>query len=188
MYTTFDDLKIIAITNTFYNSVIRNNLNLIDIVDFSKIRKHYSINDIAELLALNNILSDDNSVCSGLVTLPIIYCNDSIRYNIDSDDKSDLMNSVLPLSKTEEIVSNIYNKLQSTYDSSYNVYEIIVLQDTIYVILKDGFFAFMQDSVNKLEFTRAYLKECYKLQPIYKVSMLPIYRQYMTLLSNETNK
>jgi len=172
MTSTLLPLKILVVPGWIYRNVLRNRLNTTDILDYNKIREILSIDDMAEWLFINNRFNLNGSFLS----------NNNIEEsfnNLTIAQKAELNNSVLPLSGTDEIAHSVTTKLIGSNPMNSCEYSFITIENTIYIILNEGFMTKILDSDYELEFIKKYLKECYMIASIPEVSELSIFNLYI---------
>ncbi len=164
----------------------RNNLNLSDILDYSKIRKYFSLEDLAGLifvqdnlslkpfenLNLNTILLSSWRKTSGVLT-------------------SELDSGAIPLSYSKEVSSYVKTMLcgnnETTQDVKDSVYRIVDIErNTFCIVLKEGFIKEEGLAFNLLNFIKDILKVFYVYHKVEDVSKEPIFRTYLELLNGST--
>lgn len=174
MSNTLDKINIFIIPGWIYRSLLRNKLNTVDVADYAKMRKILSTSDLAEWVYVNNALKIEQCFISGR----------SLEYSFNAltqDNWREITNSVLPLSKTEEIALSTTGKLNSTisYSMSESAYQFINIGSAVYLILNEGFLSDITKPGFKLEFVKDYLKQCYAIASINDVSQLDMYQLYL---------
>lgn len=63
-------------------------------------------------------------------------------------------------------------------------YEFVTGDNTIYVILHEGFLKQCEDQQKRLEFVKTYLEKCYSMTSIADVSGMAIFKSYIHHLAN----
>jgi hypothetical protein len=173
--TSLEQMKIFVIPDWIYRNVIRNKLNIIDIADYSKIRSIFSIDDMAEWFYLNDKLKIDDIRISN-------EWLDCFWHSISPSQLTEVRNSVLPLSGSEEIAHSAKLRLTKDSNLSKSTYKFIVINNILYIILSEGFITHIQNPANKLDFVKNYLKECYAMASVSEVAKLSIFDLYLKQL------
>lgn len=157
-----------------YKTLSRNNLNNIDILEYSVIRQYMSIDDLAELIYLNNKFNINQSYLSNG-----IY-SDSFK-NLTQEQLTELTRSVFPLSDTDEIANNLKAKLESEPNTDTETYQFISALDATYTVLHEGFLIKIKDPAFRIKFIKEYLQECYKVKSIPTVSSTSMFKLYLKI-------
>jgi hypothetical protein len=165
-------LSVIVVPDWIYRKVIRNKLNTIDLKDYTKMRSILSVDDLAEWFYLNDRFGINKQVLSNKVL-------ESNWHNISTSQLAEVMNSVLPLSGSEEIAHSANTKLQGSNSMSDSYYKFIVIDTTIYVVLSEGLMTHLQTRENMSMFIENYLKQCYAMASVSDVSKLSIFQLYL---------
>lgn len=172
MQRTLLPIKTIVVPDWVQRGLVNNKLNVMDIGNYSKLRTVLSIDDMSELYYINTQLRINN------ILLSSVFGRDLFEH-LTPDQLQEFENSVAPLSGTEEIANTVRARLSKASVGDSPLYSFVVLNNVIYIILKDGFMTLINDTQYVLDFVKAYLKECYVLLPIHEVSKLPLFALYI---------
>jgi hypothetical protein len=104
--------------------------------------------------------------------------------NLAPDAQRELLNSVLPLSGSEEVAGSANHKLTVTKDFlgnplSNQTYQFIRIEHVLFIVLSEGFITSVSDGSNLLDFIKNYLKECYAMTSVADVSKLGVFKSYL---------
>lgn len=164
--------KIFVVPEWILRSLMRNKLNTIDLMDYSKVRGVLSLNDMAEWFYMNDRFTIDNCrLSNGFL--------DTHWHSFSSEQRFEVQNSVLPLSGSEEIANSASAKLSGSYPMSTGVYQFVTVDNILYIVLSEGFMNEIPKPDFRSEFVKKYLKECYAMASVSDVSRLSIFDLYM---------
>lgn len=165
------------------DAVRRNKLDHIDILEYSRVQKIMSTEDMAQFLRINS------RVIPGIDDAQY-----AIRHAWDQSksDSLDYHTFYTQLNRVEAIVNveqDINARLYKdnfdieTLEESDSLYHIDIKKDSnIYIVIKAGF----MNAMNSNEFTKRFysdvLKKLYSLMPIHTVSNYEIFKHYLKLL------
>lgn len=166
---------IVIMPGWVYRSIIRNKLNIIDASNYSKMRKILSLNDIAEWQNANASVNVQKEYLGGFGEL--------IFENMNDSEKNEMKNTILPLSGSIQIAENVKIKLSVINDMVETAYQFIRNNNTLYVILNEGFLSKTTDRRYTMDFVKNYLAQCYSLTTIHEVSKMSIFKLYIKLLN-----
>jgi hypothetical protein len=166
----------IIIPGWIYRAINKNKLNIIDVLNYSKIRSVLSIDDMAELVYMN-----DQFQINGYYLANTSYATTLL--NLTPAQKAELDNSVRPLSLTEEIATSAKAKLTLSNRMSECVYQFVTIDNNLFVILNEGFLTSIQNDDRMHEFVKLYLKECYAMTSIKEVSTYDLFKLYLSSFS-----
>lgn len=178
MEDAINPVKVFVLPGWIHRSIIRNNLNIVDVSDYAKMRNILSLEDFSEWVYMNDILKIDNQAYISTNTLDQLF-------NSDTLSKQQLMeyrNSVLPLSGAENIAETISSKLSAYNSMNDKPYSFISVGNNNLIIINEGFFNVVNDANQKLEFIKQYLKLCYSLYSVKRVSLTSIFNLYVKLV------
>lgn len=176
MTSQLESLRIFVIPGWTFKNIAKNKLDIIDIANYSKLRKVLSIDDLAEFSYVNDLpVSGINLSTDG--TYSLFNPN-----GMTEAESVEYKNSILPLSGTLEIAGNANARLKAVNYIAEVDYRFIRADNILYVILNEGFLSKVSDNNFLLEFVKGYLKECYKVASIVDVSKLAIFSLYTKLL------
>lgn len=165
----FSALPIIILPRKLHESIKRNRLNIVDLVNnFSTIRKFVSFRDLAEFLFVNKATISGRGIST-------FFSPTGIFENLTEEQKFEVENHILPLSESVEI-SNVYEMAERCSD---NTYEFIVVNEFLFIVIKDDFFEALKNIDFRDEFIRSYVKHCYGMVAINDVSSLPLFNLYV---------
>lgn len=186
--------KFFILPGWVYRAIIRNNFNIIDALNYSKIRQIMSLNDIRDWLLVSRLLYVDDT--------PITGYNPELHFtNLDEKSKLELNNTIIPYiaavtakgsdvlyqsdsPETDEI-ANIKARLGKSIELlDQPAYRFVSTADTTFIILNEGFLDEMKEPAFKLAFIRELLIECYKVYQVpYVSAYIPIFRTYLKICS-----
>lgn len=165
----------------------RNKLSLKDILDYEKIRKFFSMEDLASLLSIQET--------SVLETFKLISLRTVLLSSWEKTSgalKVELGSTVLPLSYSEEVKRYVTQRLTAeenaaSQDVKNSVYRVVDIErNTFCIVLKPGFTKLHESSESLLEFVRDILKVFYVYHKVEDVSREPIFKTYLNLLEGST--
>lgn len=165
-------MKIFVVPGWIYRSVLRNKLNTIDMLDYTKVRSVLSLNDMAEWFYMNDRFQIDGCLLSSAFL-------DLHWHSFTEAQRAEVKNSVLPLSGSEEVADSAKAKLTGSYPMSEVAYQFITIDNILYILLNEGFMSAISKPDYKSEFVKNYLKECYAMASVSDVSRLSIFDLYM---------
>lgn len=170
-------MKVFVVPGWVLRAVYRNKFSAIDLMDYTKMRSILSVDDMAEWFYLNDMFQVEGK------RLGFNFL-DNYSHSISPVQKTEINNSVLPLSGSEEVAISANAKLDKvTSLTSTSEYEFIKLDNLLYVVLNEGFNKIVQDHESKMIFVNKYLKECYAMTSVSEVSRFSIFELYLMNLS-----
>jgi hypothetical protein len=176
--------QLIIIPYWIADTIRRNKLDHIDILEYGVVQKILSIEDMAHFLFINE------SVISGLNSRFFIY---DAWVNTIADNNDNILNQLMRLLDAIDIKQDIHARLS---DEKLNISKINDITDIntsndtlylvelkkdghIYITIKRGFL----NALNIKEFTRQFytdiLKKLYSVQAIHDVSSYEIFKLYL---------
>jgi hypothetical protein len=165
-------INTVILPGYIYRAIIRNKLNIIDSVNYAKLRAITSVNDLAELLCINSIALpyhqgslDLSERCSSRLERQF-----EIHKPLTTLEKSEIQQTILPLSGSVELRSSIIKRLSANDMATDAAYMLILHNNILFVVLEDGFLKQMDELDYRLQFYQSYLKECYKVVKIHDIS------------------
>lgn len=161
-----------------HRALLRNKLNILDLMDYSKVRKVLSIDDLAEWFYLNDHLTVDKCKLSNTFL-------DFHFHSMTEQQRSEFSVSILPQSASEDVAASAKAKLDGSYPMNDSSYEFIYVDNILYVVLNEGFNKILEKPESLMEFVKEYLKKCYEYLPVNEVSKLPIYKLYLRQFSKQ---
>lgn len=174
---TLEPLTLVVVPGWIHRVAIRNNVNLIDLLNYDSIRPFVSLDDMAQWVYINDKIKLDNSTIGSKSMM-------EVWKNLSPDAQRELNNSVYPLSGSEEVASGANQKLKNARDFLGNLlsnqtYQFVRMGNVIFVILNEGFMTSVSEESALLDFIKNYLKECYAMTSVADVSKLGIYSSYL---------
>lgn len=164
----------------------RNNIGLVDILDYSKLKSILSINDIAQLLALQCLEES--------ITIKELdgkwYLFNSWSKSAQASQKTELDSVVDQLSCSKDLQRELMGRLSLEYAPIvFNIeapkYKIIDLnRDVTAIVLNPGFIDFERDQVNAFNIFSNLLKSLYVYNTISDVSTHKLFSKYVNMLDN----
>ena len=170
-------MKTFIVPDWIVRALHRNKLNIIDLLDYSKVRAILSIDDMAEWFYLNDKFTIEGRRMSNEYL-------DAAFHSVTQAQKAEIRVSVLPLSGSEEIALSANTKLSGQVPESASVYKFIPINNVLYIILSEGFITHLQVRANKDEFVKNYLKECYAMASVSDVSQHSIFDLYLKAIAS----
>lgn len=169
MLTVSGQARTYVIPGWVYKAIIRNKLNIIDITDFTKIKPILSNNDIASWIYLNQEYK---------------LMKHELSYNsIESLFQPEIsLAEYSHLASSNEIVNLVNSRLNVNVNTMIEEYQIITVNDLVFIILNEGFGTFIQSIDNIKRFIRDYLKGYYSVEKLSTVAHSPLYNLYVELL------
>lgn len=166
----------------------RNKLNYIDILDYDKVRKLMSIEDVATFIGLNNSDYLKTNLLGRLLGashyLKHHYLDDAAKEQV-----SELQSVIIPLSQSEIIYKTIIDRLsldniaEKDCTSSEDLYSLQINNDsTIFLFVKKGILNALEDRDYAKKLISAYLRALYSLIPINEVSYTDAFKLYLALI------
>jgi hypothetical protein len=166
------------------------------LTDYSQMRKYFSVEDLASLLAAQEckpiayLLAGNNNTLNHL--------HSSWWQSCDSFARNEMCHSVEPLSRSGEASADICTRLSAEYAECAMKYDLVdskaktddffevidLSEDTLVVILKAGSLDAVLQGDNKLKLYRSILKVSYVYQEVHEVSRTALFEEYMKCLSN----
>ena len=167
------------------------------LLDYSKMRKFFSLEDLASLLSCQQ----SKIVCSLLAgsNNTLNHLHSSWCQSAQGSDKNELFHSVEPLSRSGETTDDLIGRLSAEYAEHKLAYDLVnsnaqnndffevidLCEDTIVVILKAGCFTAAHQGDNKLKLYRSILKVSYVYHDVHIVSHTSLFENYMDVLANK---
>lgn len=165
--------------------------NLIDITDYSKLRSVFSAVDIAELRILRLLVANRLGIESSDISTPT-NCEtageDFDRLN------SELLTTIRYYEEDAATISGVESYLAGRSDDEVVVavnggvddrvnYRVVYLQNTLYIIVEEGFLSTMANPAKRLAFLSRVLESAYAISPVSAVNRTSWYRQYLAALA-----
>lgn len=175
-------LQTVLIPEWIRRGILQNNVSMTELSNYSKIRKTISMEDLAQWFYLNNnfkmncgYLSDRNL--------------ESFFSDVSPAERNEIFNSVVPLSGSEAIASSVITRLsqRGMYNPMERDYDFAVVNNTIFVIINEGFLEITKEPNKVLDFLRNYMKKCYSMTSINDVSKMAVYNTYLNHLAKQAS-
>lgn len=162
------------------NVLKRNRLNFTDLLEYGKMRDVMSVNELSAFLTVQH--TGRIPVINNIVNTYLLSSWEQTR---SSDEKTELDSVVVPLSYSEETVSDVVERLsQVQEDTEQKPYEIVdFAREAFVVVLRKGFMQDMTAPVKQLDFVRDLLKLYYCYYEPHEVSSLQIFQNYLDRLN-----
>lgn len=175
-------LKSIFVPGWVYRGVIRNKHAATDLSNYRVLRSILSIDDMAEFFYVNDRLKINSMYLSDRTLI-------SNFSGLSPEESHEIYNSVLPLSGSEQTASSVKNRLTDLSEemkllSDRRDYEFVLVDNTIYIILNEGFLSMCEDKAKRFEFITQLLKKCYFMTSIADVSKMAIFKAYVNHLAS----
>lgn len=176
-----DKLKIIVVPYFVHNAIRANNLNIVDLATYSRIRKFLSLEDMGLWEMLNEgLYIGEANRRSYISTKPLFHVE-----SLSPEESQEYSKFIRPLSGSKERVEASLASLSSSSElSATKLYEFVKTKDFIAVVVYKGFTTAMQDPASKKTFVGNYLEYCNNLVTENQVAELEMFREYLALLSN----
>lgn len=175
-----DKLNVFILPKSFFDIIKINNLNIVDIFNYSKIRRYLSFTELADLVFYNNLKLENVSLTHSSVIF------DLFKVMTDAE-KVELQTSVVPLATTEEIANSCNNTL-TDINCKYkqDCYSFVKNSNTLFIILDKGFLNNACNDKNFYsDFIKNYVKQLYAMVAIAEVSKLPIFKSYLQVIKQQ---
>lgn len=155
-----------------------------DLLDYSKIRSVVSLDDMAEWFHLNDQFKVDNSTLSTSLL-------DYHFHSATTEQKKEIRQTIVQLSYDDTVKSSALTRLAHANAmgqilADEELYEFITIDQTLFVVLNEGFGTIINHHQKKMEFIRRYLKACYAMTTIPFVSTMGVFKLYVNQLAIET--
>lgn len=162
------------------NVLKRNRLNFTDLLQYGKMRDVMSVNELSAFLTVQH--TGRIPVINNIVNTYLLSSWEQTR---SSDEKTELDSVVVPLSYSEETVSDVVERLsQVQEDTEQKPYEIVdFAREAFVVVLRKGFMQDMLNPTKQLDFVRDLLKLYYCYYEPHEVSSLQIFQNYLDRLN-----
>lgn len=161
------------------NVLKRNRLAFTEVLNYGKMRELMSVEDLSAFLYLQR--ADKIDLFKTAVNTYLLSSWEQTR---SSDEKTELVSVVVPLSYSEDIISSTTKRLERnpytemTQDSkSYGIVDFE--REAFSFVIKPGFVEDMRDNAKALDCCRDILKLFYGYHEPHEVSALPIFQNYL---------
>lgn len=174
--------ELVFVPYWIHESLRRKALSISTVLDYSKIREHFSLTDCAGLLSLqedNGIVPFSNKHWFG-------HLLSSWGKSATSAQVLELDSTIRPLSHGDDIKGELLTRLEPTDDEEIPPYELVNIErGCAYLVVYPGFVKAMQHSEERLELTRKVLKVFYVHNKVQDVSRSEMFSDYVTMLENK---
>ena len=166
----------------------RNSLALSSVTNFDKIRPYFSLDDMAGLLAAQNIPSLNvikDSYESGF--------KDSWNATITGGNAAELNSAVIPLSQTPSIIKSVTDQLQiPAFDPDRTIvnppYRVVdITRDAYAVIAYPGFTETISTDEGALVLLREVLRIFYDYHSISSFYSMDVFKTYVNMLEKQSS-
>ena len=166
-------------------ALTQNKLDYIDVLDYKKIRRIMSVEDLIEFYSSLSIFGDSLEVDS--------VSNQSVLNSVYECGDRDLINefkvSVLPKLHSKDIVAQIRDRLLAEqvpgemvdFKSTYSIQ--LDSSRKVFIFLDKGFINTMSDIMGKRMFLTEYLSALYSFKKVAEVSSYGVFKEYIKTLS-----
>lgn len=174
-------LKTSLVPGWLARSLFQQKRSLADLANYRTLREYATKDEIAEWVYLNEHLSVNGNLLGSW------YLN--FFTGLSNEESLEFKNSVVPLSGSEDIASSVKTRL-SLQKSDPRVlfngdkyYDFVIVNNTIFVLINEGFAQIFEDKAKKAEFLKEYLEKCYSMTSRTHVSEMAIFTTYLTSLA-----
>lgn len=175
MLTPSGKPRTFVVPGWIYRAILRNKLNLNDIVNYEKISKILSQDDLVSWLYLN----DRYQVGKHKLTP---YALNNLFHGLTAE-QTQTLDWLTYQSTTDAEALSVQERLRDVNNmTSTDLYQIVTVNDLVLIILNEGFQTAVGDFGELKKFITTYLKALYSLEPIQDVSQYPLYTLYLELL------
>lgn len=175
-------LRTVLIPSWIHRGILQHNVSMTELSNYEKLRKTISVEDLAQWFYLNNNFKLDCGYLSDRVL-------ESFFSEASPTERNEIYNSVVPLSGSEAIASSVTTRLseRGAFNSMDRDYDFAVVNNTIFVIVNEGFLDITKDQNKVLDFLRSYMKKCYSMTSISDVSKMAVYNTYLNHLAKQAS-
>jgi hypothetical protein len=161
-----------------------NSLNVIDVLNYSKLRPILSIEDLAECYCAFNLVSPSKSpVASFLNDLSSWTSHNFWRESQTPEQAAEFTSFIQPLGYSDPTISRVFDRLTSLdpVDPGKNYHSTITAQGGFsFILLEQGFINALEDKGYRLRLLSDYLKLLYVTLPPHRVSLdYPAFKLYL---------
>ena len=157
-------------------------VSIVDVLDKEKLKKYFSVNDLAKIIALNNLtlfskysLVDRNFLTADYELVKLSETKSIIDEVLDYFDNTSEKNYQVSKKEDEAVAS--FNA------TAVKFHEFIAGYDNRNIlVVKPGFVSALSDRGYSIEFFSDCLKMHYSYKPIRDVSTTPVFLSYLNLL------
>jgi hypothetical protein len=169
-----------------HNALLRNNYDIMTVLQYNKLRSVMSVEDLAELCYCQ--FFDKSTILSLFNSLSLPYST-QWRDQMSEEQEREYNLSVQPLSFTSPIKQSVTEKLldeniPNTEQSYHNV--IVAGNGTFFVVMKKGFMSAIACPFYQKSLITEVLKVLYMTLPLDRVSRLEIFEKYLSFLPPPT--
>jgi hypothetical protein len=187
-------VKTILVPYWIQQVLARNKMNYIDLLDYDKVRKVMSAEDIASLLVFE-LGAASNAKLSQRSLLKQLFTTDSGLFDVwnfnpkSPENEKEFTNVIQPLSHSQDLANNVVERLcfdeavEFDANSYGDLYRIQVNNDgTIFIFIQKGLLSALEDRSFAFKMASDYLQALYGLLTIPEVSARSIFRLYFSLI------
>lgn len=168
----------------------RNNLNTVEVLNYSTLKTLLSLNDLAQLLLLQK--TEGIKIIKELDSKQCLF--NSWRNSTQTSQLTELDSVLEPLSCSKDLTLDLLERLSLSnaplkYDFALPRYKVLDLnRDVTAVILNPGFIDFECDKINYSNLISDLLKSLYVYNTISEVSNYSLFKSYIHLLEDNMRK
>lgn len=172
------------------NVLNRNNIDIIDILNYSKLKSILSTNDLAQLKSLQTI----EEISSFKELDGKWYLFNSWMNSAQESEKVELDSVINQLSCSKDLQQDLLDRLSLEYaplvfDESASKYKILDLnRDVTAIVLNPGFIDFERDQMNQFNLISDLLKSLYVYSTFSEVSNYSLFNKYVQSLEDNLRK
>lgn len=202
------ELKLFILPQWIYQAFTAK-FNLVEIHEYAKLRQVVSALDVAHLEILRSKLFErafKDQPGFGYYDVDSFiersYKNTAKQPVLTEQDESEIRTTIRYLLNDETTVKDALSRFKKIEDNGVDCiacgssfptlpetqdkvpYRVVLLQDTLYIIVEEGFLSFIEGETERLAFLTQVLKSAYAVAPIQIVNRSVWYRQYLDALAN----
>lgn len=175
------------------NVLNRNNIDLIDILNYPKLSAVLSLDDLAQLNALQTL--EESKTIKELTNGQCLFS--SWRQSTQESQWVELDSALYPLSCSKDLRRDLVERLSlefapmsyDTHNSTLPKYKIVDLnRDITLFVLNPGFIDFEFDKINFFTIISDLLKSLYVYHTTSEVSSYQLFSKYIQLLEDDVRK
>lgn len=177
---------IVLIPHWVESQLLRNGIELQDILNYGKIEKAVASYDLAAMIALTRLnlqaMGLENAVMGQDISCPLDKW--ARFWPIGSEENKKLYNTLLPLADSEEVIQDTAYRLfgEKRVDLDQDLtFKIVELQENhLGVVIYPGYFNGNPEAIRI--FLDALMQTQYQHHPLHTIAQRPLFRRYLGLL------
>jgi hypothetical protein len=175
MLTTGGKTRTYVIPGWIHRTLTRHSMSMMDIFDYTKIRRVVAQDDMASWVYINDIYKVRQS--------RLTYDNLVSLYDVIDDASRLEFSNISRIAEADYTAASVIERLSTVNIMSVTTaYQIVTIHDCVFVILNEGFLTHIEDLEALQDFIQQYLKAQYTIAPLADVSCTPLYPLYLELL------